>query len=200
MKYPHDFPSASRAVVVAERLRAGKDFDNVRSNPPWVAHVTEYLKGQLQRYVMRQVRVFGREACKLGMQGVWDCDLVEKSTLEFLRLCAIEAEFAKGNGLVGRGWTDNWGGRIREEIMGQFQRSAEFREFQAELLQVADAQAMRTPHDGTDVEKEISAKLPEKPSEPDRREMVDRFLAACNREPGSRFRSYEDKSVASGWT
>jgi hypothetical protein len=136
---------------------------------------------------MRQVRVFGWEACKLGTQGVWDCDLVEKSTMEFLRHCTIDAEYEKGRGMVGRGWTDNWGGQIRPEIMRDFERSDEFREFHAELLQVAEAQAKRGANDGTrsSAEKKTSVEVPENPSEMSRREMADCFLAACNRESHS---------------
>ena len=38
MDYPDDFPPESRAAVAAERLRAARDFDAIRKNPPRTEH------------------------------------------------------------------------------------------------------------------------------------------------------------------
>jgi len=139
MQYPTDFPLESRAAVAAEKLRAGKDFDNIRENRPRMDH----LQAELRRYILRPFIVFVREACKLGHKEVWQVDRIEEAAMEFLRLSTIDAEYDKGHGVIGRRWTDNWGGNLEPEVKRQFERSDEWRQFQDALLEVAEDHAAR---------------------------------------------------------
>ena len=80
MKYPLKFPPESRSRVAAERLRAGKDFDEARENAPYRQYGgTVQLEAELRRYILRQFAVFVSEACKLGCQGIWHVDRVEQA-------------------------------------------------------------------------------------------------------------------------
>ena len=103
MKYPLKFPPESRSRVAAERLRAGKDFDEARENAPYRQYGgTVQLEAELRRYILRQFAVFVSEACKLGCQGIWHVDRVEQASLEFLRLARIDAGYRKGFDKSGR--------------------------------------------------------------------------------------------------
>src|SRR5438270_5117524 len=97
MEYPSDFPPESRSRVAAERLRAGKAFDEARQNAPYQAYgSTVHLEAELRRYILRQFAIFVSEACKLGCEGIWPVDRVEEAALEFLRRSTIDATFSKG--------------------------------------------------------------------------------------------------------
>jgi hypothetical protein len=147
--------------------------------------------------------VFTSEACELVRQGIWSVERVEEAALEFLRLCTIEAASSKGfdrlGGTFGRDWIGNWG-HIKPRVMREFKRSDEWRQFQEELLQVAECQAGRTSGAGTSLrektvegvgdvplaqnEEAISTtELPVRRAaqERDRRAAVEAFLLDCNK-------------------
>jgi hypothetical protein len=177
MKYPPDFPPESRAAVAAEKLRAEIDFDKLRENPaPDDRSLREYFEAELRRCVLRQFIVFVREACKLGYQGVWSVDRVEEAAREFFRLATLDAAHRKGHGVIGGSWFSNWGG-IKPEVMRQFERSDQWRQFQDGLLKVAEGQAIKA-EDKQIAQQGLSATGPET----DRRKMVDDFLIQCNEE------------------
>src|SRR3954453_14984421 len=144
MEYPSDFPPESRSRVAAERLRAGKAFDEAREHAPYGS--TVHLEAELGKYILRQFAVFVSEACKLGCQGIWPVDRVEEAALDFLRRSTIEARFSKGfdrsGRAFGRDWISSWG-HIEPRVMREFERSDEWRQFQEGLLQVAECQGMR---------------------------------------------------------
>src|ERR1700681_763554 len=122
MRYPTDFPPESRAAVAAEKLRAGRDFDQARLNPQRIKHgFGEYLEAELRKYILRPFGVFVMEACKLGHKGIWPVDRIERAALEFLRLSTIEASSSKGydqaGGEIGRNWIGDWSGHIQSEVM-----------------------------------------------------------------------------------
>jgi len=82
MEYPSDFPPESRARVAAERLRAGKDFDEAREHAPHRAYgSTVHLEAELRRYILRQFAVFTSEACELVRQGIWSVERVEEADI-----------------------------------------------------------------------------------------------------------------------
>ena len=211
MEYPSDFPPESRSRVAAERLRAGKAFDEARQHAPYRAYgSTVHLEAELRKYILRQFAVFASEACKLGCQGVWSVERVEEAALEFLRLCTIEARSSKGfdrwGRAFGRDWIGNWGD-IQSTVMREFERSDEWRQFQEELLHVAERQRMRASDAGGTVRQEIkdvprdsapsksagpwsevegvaARELPVSlaaANKPDRRAAVEAFLGQCNK-------------------
>lgn len=136
MRYPKDFPPESRAAVAAEKLRAAKDFDNARKNPQGMERGFDEA-GEVRRYILRQFIVFVSEACKLGHKGIWHVDYIEKTALEFLRLSTIDAVSSKGH--FDR-WISNWGGEIEPDVRRQFEKSAEWEQYEEALLQVAERQ------------------------------------------------------------
>ncbi|HUR46333.1 MAG TPA: hypothetical protein VMZ27_10705 [Candidatus Saccharimonadales bacterium] len=160
MDYPEDFPPESRAAVAAEKLRAGKDFDEARKNLPG----TQYgpgkdLEAELRRYILRQFSIFGREACQLGHKGIWHVDQIEEEALEFLRRSTNVAISSKGYDKSGRSfgqrWMSNWGGGIEPDVKRQFEQSDEWKQFQNALLQVAESHETRTPDGGADPARQI---------------------------------------------
>jgi len=149
MRYPKDFPPESRAAVLAEKLRAGRDFDQARENPLRPQYgLDQYLEAELRRYILRTFIVFVREACKLGHKRIWHVDRVEQAAREFLRLATIDAVYDKSGGAVGRNWNSHLDGSIQSEVMRQFERSGEWQQFQDALLQVAEGQAARASEAG----------------------------------------------------
>lgn len=191
MDYPDDFPPESRAAVAAERLRAARDFDAIRKNPPRTEHGFSHdWDAELRKYILRQFIVFVREACKLGRAGVWQVDRIEEASMEFLRLATIDTEFGKGSGLVGRSWTENWHGQIQPEVMRRLERSAEYQQYRDALLEIAEIQEAQTrgnlsaTADLTLVQQRALAVDPEA----DRRKIVDAFLNQCTRESGVGFK------------
>ena len=136
MWYPDGFPPESRAAVAAKKFRAATEFEEVRDGSRRLEPSFE-LEAGLRRYILRQFGVFVREACKLGKKGIWTVDDVETAALEFLRGATSEARFSKGYDKYGRefgcSWISNWGS-IEPEVQRQFERSDEWRQFQAALL------------------------------------------------------------------
>jgi hypothetical protein len=163
--------------------------------------------------------VFVSEACKLGRKGIWHVDRVEKEALEFLRRSTIDARSSKGYDKSGRAfggdWISNWDGSIQPEVRRQFERSDEWKQFEAALLQVAEAQAVRASDLCDDARKEIGGVARAAQSEwtrstlskaedaatpapeptvattehdGDRSALVDAFLGRCNRESASGFK------------
>jgi hypothetical protein len=184
IRYPADFPPESRAAVVAEKVRAGKDFDSARQELPGSFHGA--LEAELRRYVLRLFGVFVREACTLGRKGLWSPDRLEKEALEFLRLVTIDAISEKAYDKSGRkfagGWIENWAGSLQPEVRREFQRSAEWQQFQDALLEVAEChEAPASESDGL-VHKIGSDQ------KRGRSRIVDDFLDRCNRDPAADFK------------
>ena len=137
--YPPEFPRKSRAAVRAEKIRAARDFENDKQN---VRYLSE-IEGLLRRYILRVFIVFVREAVHLGHQDIWSVDRLESESREFLRQFTIMAEFQKGfdrSGQKVREMVSNWDGSILPNVQREFEQSAEWREFESILLEVADAQ------------------------------------------------------------
>jgi hypothetical protein len=135
MQYPKDFPPESRAAVMAEKLRAGKDFDEARDHLSYGRDVEE----QLRKYILRQFLVFVREASKLGKKGIWQVDRVEAFALEFLRHATIDAVYDKGRGF-GELWISRLNGSLTSEICRLFEECSEWQQYQDMLLQAAEGQ------------------------------------------------------------
>lgn len=157
MQYPEDFPPESRAAVTAERLRAGREFDRLRENGPQEGGVD--LEAELRRYILRQFGVFAREACRLGLRGIWHVNQVEEAAVEFLGRAAIDAVYGKDHDKNGRKsgekWFSEWDGSIEPAVRRQLEQSDEWKQFQATLLQVAESQAARGAEVSGDQEGQI---------------------------------------------
>src|SRR5262249_42157350 len=71
--------------------------------------------------------------------GAWTVDRIRGAGSEFLRRLTIEARYEKGHGL--RRMTKHWNGELLQEVEQEFQRSPQWREFEEELLAVAEEQS-----------------------------------------------------------
>ncbi len=144
MKYPEDLSPQARARVEAERLKAGEQLEQRRDQVPWVRYgPVRADEENLRKYILRVFLVFAQEACKLGSQRQWTVDRIRSEVDEFLRRFTIEAYSDKGHDKSGRKlreMTDNYGS-ILPKVQWEFKKSAEYHQFERELLAVAEQQA-----------------------------------------------------------
>jgi hypothetical protein len=164
--YPQEFSAQARARVEAERLKAATDLENIHKQPqaelirrrscgPYGLLWTN-AEEDFHNYILRVFLAFAREACALGKQGTWTVDRIRSETDEFLRRFTIEAYYDKGHDRSGRRFRDmisHWNGSLLPEVTQEFQKSGEWRQFEEELLGVAESQAAsypRAPNGGQD--------------------------------------------------
>ena len=149
MDYPQDFSPQALARVEAERLKAGKQLEQRRNQVPWSRYgPVRADEENLRKYILRVFLVFAQEACKLGSQRQWAVDRIRSEVGEFLRRFTIEAHSDKGYDKQGRKLREmicdgSWG--IRPEVQREFEKSAEWKQFEQELLAVAEQQARGSP-------------------------------------------------------
>lgn len=182
--YPREFSPQARARVEAGRLKAGKQLEQRMSQAPSFA-------GQeiLRNYILRVFLVFAKEAFKLGSEGLWTVDEVRSEVAEFLRRFTIEAYYGKGHGKGLPEMTSHWNGSILPEVQREFERSAEWREFEDGLLAVAEAiggERKAEPRQGPSAQTRATA-APAPPSGPvDRRAAVDAYIEEVSKKTGQR--------------
>jgi hypothetical protein len=154
MDYPQELSAQARARVEAERLRAKRDLDESGKQPgapirrtlsygpsglPW----TDPEK-DLHNYILRVFLAFAREACQLGVGGIWSVDQIRSETDEFLRRFTIETYYERGHDSSGhrfREMVSHWNGSLLPDLEQEFHKSDEWRQFEAELLTVAEQQS-----------------------------------------------------------
>jgi hypothetical protein len=155
MDYPPEFSSRARARVEVERLKAGKDLEQYRNQPgarprrrrtsgPYGALWREEEEEDLHEYILRVSLAFAYESCELGLQGVWTVDRIRSEVSDFLRKFTIEAHSEKGHDKSGhplREMVSNWDGSLLPKVHREFQKSAEWHQFEKKLLSVAQRQA-----------------------------------------------------------
>jgi hypothetical protein len=137
--YPEDFPRESRAAVLAEKLRASRDFTAAKKK----ARSTTEIEAELRKYILLVFLVFAQEAFKLGRNTLWAVDEVESQAEEFLRWFVIVAWGEKGYDKAGNpitSVTDHWGS-ISPEVRRELEESAEWGRYEAGLREVAEIQA-----------------------------------------------------------
>ncbi len=162
MEYPQDFSPQARARVEAERLKAGKQLEQRRDQVPWVRYgPVRADEENLRKYILQVFLVFAQEACKLGSQGQWPVDRIRPEMDEFLRRFTIEACSDKGYDKDGRKlpeMIDNYGS-ILPKVKWEFKKSAEWQQFEQELLAVAEQQARHSPQSSGKVEAQTLKQL-----------------------------------------
>jgi hypothetical protein len=169
-------PDRATAAVLAEKIRAGRDFDKMRKSLPFISQ----RETALRTYILRQLLAFAVEGHKLCTSGAWTAEQFERECEEFLRRCTIDAVGDKGDG-AGKHWTSNLSGSLTTEAGREFRRCPEWRQYEDLLLAAAEAQASGSRSDG-DPEKESSDVAGE------RSRMLSEFLERCNREGGAVFK------------
>jgi hypothetical protein len=137
--YPGDFPSEARNQVEVAILRATKGLAQRRNEVPPVNGDEENLR----KYILQVFLVFAEQACALGSQGRWAVDRIRSEALEFLRLFTIRAYYQSGFDRRGRKLREmisNWNGAILPDVQREFEKSAEWQQFEDELLTVGERQ------------------------------------------------------------
>jgi hypothetical protein len=171
MKYPHEFSAEARARMEAERIKAHRDLERWQQDKPpsdWTRHRWDHFAFNV--YILRVFLAFGREACELGNLGTWAVDRIRSEAEEFLGSFTIEAYDVDGHDRCGRMFsemTDNRNESLLPAVDRWFRSSDEWRQFETELLAVAERQA------GIE-----AGSFSEHAT--DRRAQVDAFLARCN--------------------
>ena len=171
MKYPREFSAEARARMETERIKSHRDLKGDQQEQPpsdWTMRRWDQIAFNV--YILRVFLAFGRECCELGNLGTWAVDRIRSAAEEFLGRFTIEAYYVDGHDRFGRRFgemTDDWNGSLLPEVDRIFRSSDEWRQFETELLAVAERQAggeagSFSEH-GTD-----------------RRAQVDAFLAGCN--------------------
>jgi hypothetical protein len=134
--YPPEFPRPSRARIEAAKIRAASGLEETKAQLSGVTNV----EAEIRKYVLQVFAAFTQEALALGQQAVWDVERVDREVREFLSCFALEAQLQKGYDSQGRPTiplTDRVFGRILPEVRLEFEKSAEWRRYQEDLLNVA---------------------------------------------------------------
>jgi hypothetical protein len=151
MEYPTEFSQQARAHVVAEQLKAAQRLEHLKSRKPseeWTKGLRIFDQCAFYEYILGVFLAFAHEACKLGDQGIWGVDRIASEADEFLRALAVEAYYEKGHDRYGRQFpeiTDHFGGRLLPAVARSLKDSDEWRQFETELLAVAQKQAAYNP-------------------------------------------------------
>ncbi len=148
-EYPEEFSRQARARIEAEKLKARNQLEQQRNQVPWSGG---YLprpadEENLRKYILRVFLVFAQEACKLGSRAQWTVDRIRSEADEFLRRFTIKAHSDEGYDKQGRKLEEmtDYYGTIKEGVWWAFKESAEYHQFEQELLAVAEQQARGSP-------------------------------------------------------
>jgi excisionase family DNA binding protein len=149
MNFPSDFSREARDKVVAAEIRAGRFVAepgaySFTTRPAVIEHGPTWL---VFRYIMLVFAVFASEACKLGeASDGWSLDIVDREVREFLRLLTIKAELRYGGGEYRLPpMLSNMDGSILPEIQAAFETFPEWKEYQDNLLKLADQHRSPAP-------------------------------------------------------
>jgi DNA-binding Xre family transcriptional regulator len=150
--YPTKFSPEARAAVEAELIRAGRLHDKRKAD--WDSDWPFPLHRSLQENILTVFLVYAREPIELGRKGVWTVDQVRSQALERLRHITLEIKFKRNYD----SFTEWNSGSIRPETQREFEATAEWRQFEDELLALAES--LQKPP-GNDVSSQTD--LPELP-------------------------------------
>jgi DNA-binding Xre family transcriptional regulator len=131
--YPAKFSPEARAAVEAELIRAGRLHDKRKAE--WDSDWPFPLHRSLQENILTVFLVYAREAIELGRRGVWTVDQVRSQALDGLRHITLEIKFKRNYD----NFTEWNSGSIRPETQREFEATAEWRQFEDELLALAES-------------------------------------------------------------
>jgi hypothetical protein len=142
MDYPPKFSSQARAAVEAEKIRARNK--HLKAKQDWESDWPFDDAGSVQTWILSVFLVYARQAISLGTTDVWAVDKVRDQALDGLRLITIEVGYATGFDY----WIE-WGGSINSKIMRRFEAAPEWRQFEDELLALAESKAGGSQRDSS---------------------------------------------------
>ncbi len=155
-EYPEEFSQQARARIEAEKLKARKQLEQRRNQVPWSGgHLPRPADDEnLRKFILQVFLVFAREACKVGSQGLWTVERIRLEAEEYLRKFVLKAYSDEGYDKQGRKLEEmtDYYGSIQEGVWWAFKESAEYRQFEQELLAVAEQQARGSPQSSDEAE------------------------------------------------
>jgi hypothetical protein len=147
MEYPREFSRQARARVEAERLKARQEFEQDRISPVPSDWTTQrWDQCTLYTYILRVFLAFAQEACQLGRDGTFAVDQVREEVEGFLRAFGIEAYNERGRDRTGAklpNILNRYNEDLRPDVYSEFRVTDEWRQFEEELLTVAESQGGR---------------------------------------------------------
>jgi hypothetical protein len=124
--FPPELPQKSRNLVLAEGIRAARDFERAKQE----SRLSSAVEGLLRNYILRGFIVFVREAGELGRQRLWAAARVESESREFLRGCTIlvrrEEGYDGSRNRLGE-MVSHWDGTILPDVQRGFEQSPEWK-------------------------------------------------------------------------
>ena len=145
MEYPKEFSRAAKARLIAAVIRADSDYANARrASPPLTEPigVNVFVHTQMQ-WVAMILGAYAHEACELGARDEWDVDRVVDVVNRF-RADLLTTVRNRCNEVVRRsaGQLDEaWLENTFAEIAGWIEGTQKWRDYQRELLEVANRQS-----------------------------------------------------------
>jgi hypothetical protein len=147
MNFPPQFPKEARAQVEAERIRAGRILNEARAQEPpveWKKGKRAWDQSAFYGFVLRVFGAFAHEACELGRRGQWTVDSVRSAASDFPDSFAFDQYYEQGHDRFGESFpdiTNHWTGTLSFEVQRSLQQSRVSRQFEDELLAVAEQQS-----------------------------------------------------------
>lgn len=149
---PKEFSASSQAKVESARLRAAKDLDDYRKGRKerpnrsngYAGRLRNWTKDEqdLHEFILRVFQAFVCEALRLGETGHWTVSQIRAECDEFLRRLTIDAYYERGFDTSGHRLPEmTEDGTLRSEVRRSFHESDAWREFESDLLKVAERQA-----------------------------------------------------------
>jgi hypothetical protein len=156
MYIPPGFPASAQAQVEGARLKAIRELDAARKvAPPNSWTESQWDLCAFYAYIIEIFHTFGREACELGAQGTWTVAHVRSEVDEFLRMLISEERYERGRDRHGRKFREmvsNIDGSLLPDVKEKIRQSDEWRQFETDLLAIAERQAEKNPKPGAPVE------------------------------------------------
>jgi hypothetical protein len=151
--YPEEFSAAARARNEKVRVRRRREFEQDRRKAPptnWTKGKRDWDERCFHVHIWCNAAAFGHEACEVGRQSIWSLDRIRRETEEFLRRFAIDAYYAYGRDRCGNQFPKmtsdgiESAGLLLPAVRQRFYDSKAGRQFENELLAVADAAVAQT--------------------------------------------------------
>jgi DNA-binding CsgD family transcriptional regulator len=163
MEYPEEFSPEARARVEAEKAEASTALEEAKGKLTLSFFGTLGIDAVVTEYILRVFVAFVQEAGKLGRKNILTVERIESESLEFLRRLTIETWYEKGRDKVGRQIVSmvNDRGQIRSHVQREYEKSAQWRQYQNELLAVAHIQTAAHSGSSADSNPAIDSRLKE---------------------------------------
>lgn len=139
MHYPPEFSNKARAAVEAATITSLRLHDE--RGRQWKSDWQFPERQSLATCILTIFLAYARAAIELGTSGIWSVDRVRTQALEGLRLITIGICFKRNYHY----FIESGGGGIRYETQREFEATAEWRDFEDEILTLAAREGAGSP-------------------------------------------------------